>query len=97
MSELLGNAFGDLYHQMQQLRPGLERVVARAGVGMFIGCVAPARETVARDVAVDFYTHLLAGAPIAHALFSARMSYSATEEDTALLFAMAGYPDACIA
>ena len=96
ISEVLGKAVGDLYHQMQQLRPGLERVVARAGVGTFIGCMAPARETVARDVAVDFYTHLLAGAPIAHALFSARASRSAAEEDTALLFAMAGYPDAYI-
>jgi hypothetical protein len=97
MAKLLGNAFGDLYHQMQQLRPGLERVVARAGVGTFIGCMAPARETVARDLAVDFYTHLLAGVPIANALFNARTSRSPSEQDTALLFAMAGYPDACIA
>jgi hypothetical protein len=97
MPEVIGKTFGDLYHQMQQLRPGLERVVARAGVGTFIGCMGRAREDIARDLAVNFYTHLLAGAPIASALFSARTSRSATEEDTALLFAMAGYPDACIA
>ena len=92
----VGDAFGDFYHRMRQHRPGLERVVARAGVGTFIGCMAPAIESVARDIAVDFYSHLLAGQPVAHALFRARASRPAAEEDTALLFAMAGYPDACI-
>lgn len=90
------NTFGDFYHRMQQRRPGLERVVARAGVGTFIGCMAPSQESVARDIAVDFYSHLLAGRPVAHAFFLARASRGMAKEGTALLFAMAGYPDACI-
>ena len=92
----VGETFEDFYHRMQQHRPGLERVVARAGVGTFIGCMAPAGERVARDIAVDFYSHLLEGRPVAHALFLARASHPLTGEDTATLFAMAGYPDACI-
>ena len=90
------NAFQDFYHRMQQHRPGLERVVARAGVGTFIGCMAPSVESVARDIAVEFYSHLLAGRPAAHALFLARTSSRVAKEGTALLFAMAGYPDAVI-
>jgi hypothetical protein len=94
--EDIGSAFGDLYDRMRQLRPGLERVVARAGVGTFIGCMAPSREDVARDVALDFYSHLLAGRSVADALFLARVSRHTADDDTALLFAAAGYPDARI-
>lgn len=90
------NAFRDFYYRMQQRRPGLERVVARAGVGTFIGCMAPSQEDVARDLAVDFYAHLLKGRSVAQALFLARTSPRMEDERTALLFAMAGYPDACI-
>jgi hypothetical protein len=90
------NAFGDFYHRLQQRRPGLERVVARAGVGTFIGCMAPSQETVAREIAVGFYTHLLAGRPVAQALFLARLPRAAIDEGTPLFFAMAGYPDSCI-
>lgn len=75
------DAFGDFYHRMQQRRPGLERVVARAGVGTFIGCMAPSRENVAREIAVAFYSHLLAGRPVAQSLFLARApSQSETTE-----------------
>ena len=90
------NAFGDVYYRLQQRRPGLERVVARAGVGTFIGCMAPSTETVAREIAVGFYTHLLAGRFVAQALFLARVSREAVDEGTPLFFAMAGYPDSCI-
>ncbi len=90
------DAYGDFYYRMQKRRPGLERVVARAGVGTFIGCMAPSQEDIARYIAVDFYRHLLAGQPVAHALFLARASRRIASESTALLFAMAGYPDACI-
>ena len=90
------NAFGDFYHRMQQRRPGLERVVARAGVGTFIGCMAPSQEDVARDIAVGFYSQLLAGRPVSHAFFRARTSQATANENTASLFAMAGYPDSCI-
>jgi hypothetical protein len=94
--EGVGFAYGDLYHKMRQLRPGLERVVARAGVGTFIGCMAPCREDVARAIALDFYTELLAGRSVADALFRARTARDRSEEDTALVFAAAGYPDARI-
>jgi hypothetical protein len=94
--EGLGSAFADLYDRMRQLRPGLERVVARAGVGTFIGCMAASREDVARDIAVAFYSHLLAGRSVADALFRARVSHRESDDDTPLLFAVAGYPDARI-
>ncbi len=90
------DAFGDFYHRMQQRRPGLERVVARAGVGTFIGCMAPSRENMAREIAVAFYSHLLAGRPVAQSLFLARASQPIRDDGTALFFAMAGYPDICI-
>ncbi len=97
ISEDRNNAFEDFYHRMQQRRPGLERVVARAGVGTFIGCMAPSQEDVARDLAVDFYAHLLKGRAVAQALFLARASRRLEEEgSTPFFFAMAGYPDACI-
>jgi hypothetical protein len=89
------NVFADFYHRLQQRRPGLERVVARAGVGTFIGCMAPSEEAPAREIAVAFYTHLLAGRPVAQALFHAR-SCTTAEGGTPTLFAMAGYPDSCI-
>jgi hypothetical protein len=89
--------FADFYYRMQQRRPGLERVVARAGVGTFIGCMSPATESAARDVAVRFYSHLLTGCPAAEALFRARASGPMDDPfDTPLLFAMAGYPDAVV-
>ena len=56
--------------------------------------MAPSEEAVARDIAVAFYTHLLAGRPVAQALFHARTSTTA-EGGTPMLFAMAGYPDSC--
>jgi len=90
------NAFGDFYHWLQQHRPGLEKVVARAGVGTFIGCMAPCTEAVAREIAVSFYKHLLAGRFVAQALFLARVSCATVEEGTPLFFAMAGYPDSFI-
>jgi hypothetical protein len=97
-------SFADFYHRLQQRRPGLERVVARAGVGTFIGVMAPSQEDEARAIAVDFYSHLLAGHAVSHALFHARVaSYKAwhptakqTSPATWPLFAMAGYPDARI-
>jgi hypothetical protein len=90
------NAFGDVYHRLQQRGPGLERVVARAGVGTFIGCMLPSQETVAREIAVGFYTHLLAGRPVAQAFFLARVSRADVDDGTPLFFALAGYPDSCI-
>lgn len=90
------DAYGDFYHRMQQHRPGLERVVARAGVGTFVGCMAPAQERVAREVAVDFYQHLLDGQPVAHALYLSRRARPREDEHTSALFAMAGCPDARI-
>jgi hypothetical protein len=89
-----GEAFDDFYHRLEQHRPGLERVVARAGVGTFIGCMAPATESVARDIAVAFYEALLAGLPVSQALFRARSSVRAPEDNTPLMFAMEGYADA---
>jgi hypothetical protein len=86
-------AFADFYHRLQQRRPGLERVVARAGVGTFIGCMAPSQGDVARALAVSFYTHLLAGEPLSYALFQARTAALKDNEPTALLFGMAGYAD----
>jgi hypothetical protein len=50
----------------------------------------------AREIAVGFYRHLLAGRPVAEALFLARVAHSAIEDDTPLLFAMAGYPDSYV-
>lgn len=96
ISRVQSDAFGDVYHWLQQHRPGLERVVARAGVGTFIGCMAPCIEKVAREIAVGFYTHLLAERFVAQALFLARVCYAADEEGTPLFFAMAGYPDSVI-
>ena len=97
ISQDRNNAFEDFYHRMQQRRPGLERVVARSGVGTFIGCMAPSQEDVARDLAVDFYAHLLNGRAVAEALFLARASRRLKEKgSTPFFFAMAGYPDACI-
>jgi hypothetical protein len=58
--------------------------------------MAPSTETVAREIAVGFYTHLLAGRFVAQALFLARVSREAVDEGTPLFFAMAGYPDSCI-
>jgi hypothetical protein len=90
-------AFPDFYYRMQKRRPGLERVVARAGVGTFIGCMSPSTESAARDIAVRFYSHLLAGCPVAEALFRARAVGPMNDSfDTPLLFAMAGYPDAVV-
>jgi hypothetical protein len=86
-------AFADFYHRLQQRRPGLERVVARAGVGVFIGCMAPAQEDTARDLAVSFYSHLLAGNDVSQALCRARQEAVRDNDPTHLLFAMAGYAD----
>jgi len=89
----VATSFADLYHRLQQRRPGLERVVARAGVGTFIGCMAPSTEKIASAIAVAFYTRLLAGDAVSHALFHARVAAKSWEDQTALLFAMEGYPD----
>ena len=90
----VATGFGDLYHRMQAHRPGLERVVARAGVGTFIGCMSGCVGNPARDVAVDFYAHMLAGVEIAWALCLARTAHYANDDgETAMMFAMAGYPD----
>ena len=85
--------FADFYHRMRQRRPGLERVVARAGVGTFIGCMGPSTEIVAREIAVTFYKKLLAGEPFAQALYLARAGRKVDFDLTAINFAMAGYPD----
>ena len=60
--------------------------------------MARSDEKVACDIAIGFYSHLLAGRPVAHALFMARASRSLEDLQllTPLHFAMAGYPDACI-
>jgi hypothetical protein len=91
-----GGAFGDFYHRLQQRRPGLERVVARAGVGTFIGCMSPSNEVLAREIAVGFYRHLLEGRPVGEALYLSRAAHADSDDGTPYLFAMAGYPDARI-
>jgi hypothetical protein len=90
----IGGAFDDLFHRMRQHRPGLERVVARAGVGTFIGCMGPSEQGPARDIAIEFYARVLAGEPFAQALFRARTTRGMRKQETALFFAMAGYADA---
>lgn len=88
-----GGGFSDFYARLARHRAGFERVVSRAGVGTFIGCMAEAAANTARDLSTAFYRHLLAGVPVAQALFEARRRVAAGGEDTALLYAMAGYPD----
>src|SRR5262245_8930517 len=46
--------------------------------------------TRAREIAVGFYRHLLAGQPMALALFHARIARPAVDEGTPLFFTMAG-------
>jgi hypothetical protein len=88
-----GGGFSDFYARLARHRAGFERVVSRAGVGTFIGCMAEAAARTARDLSTAFYRHLLAGMPVAQALFEARRKVASGGEDTALLYAMAGYPD----
>ncbi|MBL9128946.1 MAG: CHAT domain-containing protein, partial [Verrucomicrobiales bacterium] len=91
-----GGEYSDFYESLTRRRAGFERVVGRAGVGTFVGCMAMAQSQVARDLATEFYRRLLDGRPAAHALFEARRSRPASEEDTCLAFAMSGYPDAIV-
>jgi hypothetical protein len=58
--------------------------------------MAPATESVARDIAVTFYEGLLAGMPVSQALFRARSSVHAPKDNTPLMFGMEGYADACV-
>ncbi|MGE3312500.1 MAG: SIR2 family protein [Limisphaerales bacterium] len=89
--------FSDFYDRLRSQHPGFERVVGRAGVGTFIGCMLAAAERPARDLAADFYRRLLEGRAIADALFQARISRPAADGVTPLLFAMAGHPDTTFA
>lgn len=91
-----GGEFADFYDRLRRHRPGFERVVGRAGVGTFVGCMSAAQDQPARDLAIAFYQQLLTGQSMAHALHQARLSRPKSEERTTVLFAMAGYPEATL-
>jgi hypothetical protein len=62
-------------------------------VGSFIGCMGEPQDEGARAVAEKTYEHLLDGAPLARALYDARLAVGDTADVTPYCTLAAGYPD----
>ena len=76
---------------------GFARIAGRAGVGAYLGCVAPPSDPNAAEVAIDLYRRLATGIPVAQALHEARVTTCSMDDASALFYSLTGRPEITLA
>ncbi len=87
-------SIGDTLQLLASKRRGFTQLAARSGVGAFIGCIGNPGDESARRFALLFYTGMMQGMNVAHAVRAARRELaSSTLDQTYLYYTLSGYGD----